>query len=101
MKVLVVVLLVLLVLLGVLQYRLWLEPGGIRAVRELESTLDEQRGTIERLTIRNRRLAAEILDLKHGLEAIEERARSEIGMIKDDEIFYQIIEHLPPDPDAP
>ena len=66
-------------------------------VRRLESTIDDQQRTILHLTIRNQRLAAEILDLKHGLDAIEERARSEIGMIKDGEIFYQIIEDPPLD----
>ena len=83
---------ILLILLALLQYRLWFSPGGMPDVRELDQTKQELVEENERLHERNDSLAAEVIDLKHGLEAVEERARSEIGMIKSDEVFYQIIE---------
>lgn len=89
MRLLVVVLLVLLVLL---QWRLWFGPGGMRTVWQLERAVEAQQAENLDLERRNRSLAAEVEDLKQGLEAIEERARSEMGMIKEGEIFYQTIE---------
>jgi cell division protein FtsB len=82
-------------LLIYLQYTLWFGKGGIRDVRLLERTVAEQRAEIVALKERNQTLAAEVLDLKQGLEAIEELARSEMGMIKDGEIFFQIIKPPP------
>ncbi len=61
-------------------------------VHRLEAAVALQRAENARLEIRNRRLAAEVLDLKEGLEAVEERARTNLGMIGQDEIFYQILE---------
>ncbi len=61
-------------------------------VHRLEAAVALQREENARLEIRNRRLAAEVLDLKEGLEAVEERARTNLGMIGQDEIFYQILE---------
>ncbi len=83
---------ILLVVLALLQYRLWFSPGGFPDVGELNQAKQELVEENERLQERNDALAAEVIDLKHGLEAVEERARSEIGMIKSDEVFYQIIE---------
>ena len=83
---------ILLILLALLQYRLWFSPGGMSDVNDLSKTKQELVEENERLRERNDSLAAEVIDLKHGLEAVEERARSEIGMIKSDEVFYQIIE---------
>ena len=83
---------ILLVLLALLQYRLWFSPGGYIDVHELEQTRQELAGENGRIRERNASLAAEVVDLQHGLEAVEERARSEMGMIKSDEVFYQIIE---------
>lgn len=83
----------LLVLLALLQYRLWFSPGGMSDVKELEKTKQELAAENELLRERNASLTAEVIDLKHGLEAIEERARSEMGMIKSDEMFYQIIDN--------
>jgi cell division protein FtsB len=83
----------LLVLLIVLfQYQLWLGDGSVRAVNLLEVNLDSQRANNYELELRNKQLEIEILDLKNGLEAVEERARAELGMIGERETFYLIIE---------
>ena len=83
---------VLLTALVVLQFQLWLGDRGMPGVRRLEAAVALQREDNARLEARNRRLAAEVHDLKEGLEAVEERARSDLGMIGRDEIFYQILE---------
>ena len=80
------------VLLAALQYRLWYGRGGIADLAELHFARDAQSLENRRLRERNRALEAEVADLKSGLEAIEERARTEMGMIREDEVFYQIIE---------
>ena len=80
------------VLLAALQYRLWVGRGGIADLAELHSARDAQSLENRRLRERNHALEAEVADLKSGLEAIEERARTEMGMIREDEVFYQIIE---------
>ena len=90
MKLLVITLLV---ILALLQYRLWFSPGGLTDVNKLEQTKQELSDENEQLRERNASLAAEVIDLQHGLEAVEERARSEMGMIKSNEVFYQIIDN--------
>jgi cell division protein FtsB len=85
------------VLLAALQYQLWYGRGGIGDLALLHSARDAKALENRRLRERNRVLEAEIADLKSGLEAIEERARTEMGMIREDEVFYQIIE-VPPIP---
>ena len=82
----------LLVLLGAIQYPLWLGKGGWLRVAEVDQQINAQRETNARLKARNAALDAEVRDLKQGMEAIEERARSELGMIKQDEVFFQVIE---------
>jgi cell division protein FtsB len=82
--------LLLLVLAG-LQYRLWHGNGGIPDVRRLEEMRAAQAKTNAELRERNRSLAAEVVDLKQGLDALEERARSEMGMIRGDETFFQYV----------
>ncbi|MCW9058076.1 MAG: cell division protein FtsB [Gammaproteobacteria bacterium] len=84
--------LVLLVLLLFLQFRLWVGEGSFAEVWRLNQDVAEQKLDNARLRERNEALDAEVKDLKQGLDAIEERAREELGMIKEDEIFYQIIE---------
>ena len=79
-----------------IQYPLWLGKGGWLRVWEVERQLAEDRQHNGQLQLRNAALAAEVRDLKEGLEAIEERARFEQGMVKKDEIFYQIIESPAP-----
>lgn len=84
------------VLLALLQYELWFGDGGLRDMWHLEEQVTEQEGENQRLRERNAALAAEVRDLKTGLEAVEARARLELGMIKDDEVFYQVIDSHPP-----
>lgn len=86
------VLLVLVLILAALQYRLWVGEGSLGEITVLRREIREQQLELERLRERNRALQAEVEDLKRGLEAIEERARSEMGMIKEGEVFYQIVE---------
>jgi len=78
-------------LLLLLQYRLWVGDGGLPEVLHLKSEVEYAKQQKIELQERNNSLDAEVTDLKKGLEAIEERARSEMGMIGKDEIFYQII----------
>ena len=75
-----------------LQFQLWFGEGSVRSLSLLESELDDQQAANADLQARNRLLEIEVVDLKNGLEAVEERARSELGMIGDDEVFYLIIE---------
>lgn len=86
------------VLLIMLQYRLWRGNGNLPEVRHLERVKIAQMEENHRLQERNRSLSAEVLDLKHGLDAIEARARSEMGMIKSDETFFQIVNRRKPSP---
>lgn len=79
-------------LILILQYQLWLGEDGLRELRLLQADLDSQRAENDGLAARNRALQIEVIDLKNGLEAVEERARSELGMIGEDETFYLIIE---------
>ncbi len=85
-------LLVLGVLLVALQGPLWFGNGGIFALRELRTELGQQQTENHRLRERNQALGAEVLDLKLGLEAVEERARVELGMVRRGETFYQLVE---------
>ena len=82
--------LVFLALIVALQYPMWLGKGGWLQVRELDRQIEAQRQVNEELKSRNAALDAEVRDLKTGLEAIEERARSELGMIKQNEVFFQL-----------
>ena len=84
-----------LLLLG-LQAKLWLGGGGMREVGRLELTVAAQRAESASLRQRNEALAAEVDDLKTGTAAVEERARSELGMIKPGELFYRIVEQPAP-----
>ena len=82
----------LLALLLLLQVRLWVGEESVVAVWHLEAALAEQHEENERLRRRNERLAAEVADLKSGLEAVEERARHELGMVGRDETYYQFVD---------
>lgn len=82
----------LIVVLLLLQHRLWFGDGSLVKVWRLQQALEEQRGEIEQLKARNRALKAEVIDLRQGLEAVEERARTDLGMIKEGETFYQVVE---------
>lgn len=85
-------LIVLLLLTAITQYPLWWGKGGWQRVRELQARIEAQEEINEALTARNNALAAEVQDLTAGTDAIEERARTEMGLIQEDEIFV----HLPP-----
>ena len=87
---------VLAVILIALQYPLWIGKGSWMRVRELDRAVAQQREANARLKARNDALDAEVRDLKQGLDAIEERARLELGMIKKDEVFYQVVQAQPP-----
>ncbi len=80
------------VLLVALQYQLWFGKGGLEDLALLRAARDRQSLENQRLQERNRALEAEVADLKSGLQAIEERARTDMGMIREDEVFFQIIE---------
>ena len=79
-------------LILLVQFPLWLGKGGWLRVWEVDRQLDAQRAKNEQLQVRNQALDAEVRDLKQGLEALEERARYELGMVKSDEVFFQIVE---------
>ncbi|MBI1965326.1 MAG: cell division protein FtsB [Betaproteobacteria bacterium] len=82
-------------LILLIQYPLWLGRGSWLRVWEVDQLIRTQRETNRRLQARNNALDAEVRDLKVGMEAVEERARSELGMIKQDEIFFQVLEETP------
>nr|WP_255355019.1 cell division protein FtsB [Lysobacter sp. Root494] len=82
----------LIALLAFLQYRLWWGEGGRRSVADLHRQVDQQSHENEGLQQRNAALSAEVEDLKSGEAAVEERARSELGMIKPGETFYRVVE---------
>jgi cell division protein FtsB len=79
-------------LLLVLQYPLWFGSGSAVAVWRLHQQVKAQKTENRSLAERNQALIAEVIDLKHGLDAIEERARAELGMIKQGETFFQVVE---------
>jgi cell division protein FtsB len=86
---------ILLALLVLLQYPLWLGKGGWIKVWDLNRQIEQQERTNQQTQARNTLIEADVHDLKQGTEAIEERARLELGMIKSNEVFYQIIEPAP------
>jgi cell division protein FtsB len=87
-----IIVLILLILIGQLQYRLWLGDGSINQINSYQTRLDELKLQVEEKKHRNEMLYAEVLDLRKGQEAVEERARDELGMIKAGETFIQVIE---------
>jgi cell division protein FtsB len=88
-------------LIGALQYPMWLGKGGWLQVREFDRQIVAQRSVNAGLKARNDALDAEVRDLKTGYEAIEERARSELGMIRQDEVFFQLQDEAAPAAAAP
>jgi cell division protein FtsB len=79
------------IVLVLLQYRLWISDQGLREVSRLQSQVDVQAAANREQGERNRQLVAEVTDLKVGLTALEERARSELGMVGNSETFYQVV----------
>lgn len=86
-----VALILLLILIG-LQLKLWGSHGGMREVDGLRASVQKQRDENDRLLQRNQALGADVKDLKNGEQAVEARARSELGLIKPGEVFYQVVE---------
>ena len=89
---------ILAVLVLVLQYRIWVARDGAREVLQLRDAVTAQQTENQRLQLRNSQLAAEVRDLKQGFGALEERARSELGLISRNETYYQVV---PPGQDHP
>lgn len=79
-----------------LQYRIWFSGDGVGEVLRLRNAVAAQQADNQRLSDRNRQLAAEVRDLKQGYTALEERARSDLGMVALDETFYQVVPPGPP-----
>lgn len=93
--------LILVGLIVLLQYSLWLGKGSWLRVWEVDQQLKTQREANQVLQARNASLDAEVRDLKQGYGAIEERARSELGMVKGDEVFFQVLEEPRSQPSKP
>jgi cell division protein FtsB len=93
----------LLVLIALLQWRLWFGDGGIYELHEMRERIAELKEQGEKLHERNAALEADVRDLKEGTDAIEERARQELGMVKEGETFVQVFEKQrpPPEPEKP
>ena len=99
--------LILLVALVALQIKMWAGSGSMQVVDSLRVSVNKQAAENVRLQQRNKAMAADVFDLKHGNQAIEARARNELGLIKPGELFYQVVERpagasssLPPPPPA-
>jgi cell division protein FtsB len=88
MKILVAILVILLILM---QYRLWIGDGSVRTAIQLKQQIAAQQAQNKKLQEQNQMLLAEVQDLKGGKQAVEERARNDLGMVKKDETFYQIV----------
>lgn len=88
-------------LLILIQYPLWLGKGGWLRVFDLEAQVEEAHKKNEQLKARNAKLDSEVRDLKDGTGAVEERARYELGMIKQDEVFIQVVGAMPATPASP
>jgi len=84
--------LALVALIALIQYPLWLGKGSWLRVLEVDREIQIQREANRRLQVRNAALDAEVRDLKEGMDAIEGRARSELGMVRHDEIFFQLVD---------
>ncbi len=83
---------ILIILLISLQYRLWIGEGSLAHRVQLQQQLAQQQAENERLKERNRILAVEVKELKSGLDSIEERARQQMGMVKEGETFFMVID---------
>jgi cell division protein FtsB len=89
MKILIVIILL---LIGFLQYRLWYGDGSIAQIQAYQQQLGTLKQEVDERKIRNEALYAEVLDLRKGQDAIEERAREDLGMIRENETFFQILD---------
>ncbi len=101
MRALMTILVVLVGLLAALQYKFWYGDGGQQDLIALRARVAAQQAENRQLRARNDALAAEVVDLKAGGEAVEERARSELGMVKPDETFYRVVDDARAAPTPP
>lgn len=85
----------LVIILGALQYELWFSQNGLRQYFALKQAVQEQKMQNEKLDERNQTITTEINDLRNGHEAIEEHARNDLGMVKEGETFYQVVNPTP------
>ncbi len=92
-----IAMMVLIALLVILQYRLWLSHDGLPSLLRLHHAVEKQHQQNDQLEERNAVLSAEVADLKSGLDALEERARSELGLIAPGETFFHVISENEPD----
>ncbi|MBT8420933.1 MAG: septum formation initiator family protein [Gammaproteobacteria bacterium] len=88
-----VIILLSVTLLAYLQYNLWLNQDGFRHTQQLQEAMSFQKQQNVALKERNRRLQADVADLKQGLVSIETRARRDLGMIREDETFFQFVDY--------
>ena len=93
-----ILLVFLLLVFFALQYRLWVGEGSYAEVVHLRNEITLKKQDLKRMQQENRQLRAEIDDLKSGLAAIEERARNDLGMIKENEIYFQIVDSVSEEP---
>ena len=84
-----------------LQYPLWFGKGGWLRVRDLQQQVDAQKAVTAKLEARTRAFDAEVRDLKTGFDALEERARSELGMVRQDEVYFQLVPPVAAAPSQP
>ena len=87
------VLIGLVLLFLLLQYQLWFSGSGIRKTLSMKTHIEQQQQQNKQLSVRNQAVAADIKDLRQGNEAVEERARNELGMVKKGETFYRTVHH--------
>jgi len=87
-----IIIAIIILLIVHLQYRIWLGDGSVAEIEAYQQRLDVLQKQVEEKRQRNKALYAEVLDLRKGQEAIEERARDELGMIKEDETFFHVLE---------
>jgi cell division protein FtsB len=87
-----ILILILILIIAHLQYRLWFGDGSVSQILAYQQRLDDLKQQVEEKRQRNEALYAEVVDLRKGQEALEERARDELGMIKENETFFQVIE---------
>lgn len=83
---------ILVILFVWLQYKLWFTDGGLVELWDSREAVAEQKSSNQQITEKNQALSAEVDDLKLGVAALEERARNELGMIKEDELFFQVVD---------
>ena len=83
---------ILIVFFLIIQFDIWVKDDGLNRVKELQQMINSQSEENQRLKLRNQQLEQEIEELKSGIESIEEKARTDLGMIKEGEEFYLIVE---------